>query len=200
MKKIFLLTLLILITACDNSKDNDINSNGMLAPIGHFCIRLVDTKGNWIESVEEKEMQLLVADSNWNPLDPQPENYSYSLKNPFYLWSIKKKYNYTGNGKDEFIGGKKELLLIEVGSGFKSISNFDYINDKTFGDYVVLKIDENTSLNIQLFYKEFFNRGECIEKFVCNGKEYINIEYVNPYDPDPRNRALIQKINDIVIE
>jgi len=50
-----------------------------------------------------------------------------------------------------------------------------------------------------LFYKEFYNySGPCIEKFVCNGKEYINLEYVTDYDTG--SRALIQNTHDIVIE
>jgi len=35
-----------------------------------------------------------------------------------------------------------------------------------------------------------------IEKFICNGIEYINLEYVGKEG----NKGLIQKMNDIVIE
>jgi len=199
MKKIFLVTVLyVMFCSCDSKDHYDRKIGTGLPPINTFSIRLLDTRGNWIEGIEEKEMQLLVADSNWNTLDPQPENYDYSGK-PFYLWSIEKIYNYVRNEKGEAIE-KKELVIIEIGSGFKNIRHYDYINDETFGDYIVLKIDENTSLNIQLLYKEFLWRGLCIEKFICNGIEYTNIEYANPNAPDPRTRALIQKINDIVIE
>jgi len=104
MEKIFLLTLLILTTACGNDK-NEFN-NGQLAPILGFSVRLVDSEGNWIEGIEEKEMKLLVADSDWNILKKQSDNNLYP--NPF--WRIEKDYNYVGNGKEEFVGGKKELL------------------------------------------------------------------------------------------
>jgi len=106
-------------------------------------------------------------------------------------------YNYKKNEKGEEIrDGKKELLYIHIYSGFGNIRHYNSINDETYGDYVVLKIDENTSINIQLFYKEFLNRGACIEKFICNGVEYINLEYVG----EEGNKALIQKTNDIIIE
>jgi len=173
MKKIFLLTIIAsFTTCCDDIETN----NGMLGPIRDLSIRLVDTEGNWIEGIEEKEMQLFVADSNWNILEPQPENYNPWSSNPFYLWGIKKEYNYVGNGKGEFVGGKKELLRIYVGAAFRNDTKYRYryrdiIDDETFGDYVVLQIDENTSLNIQLFYKEFSNYMDtCIEKPVVHFK------------------------------
>jgi len=198
MKKIFLFTVIIasFITCSDHNEKNDEKS--MLGPIPTFLIRLVDTQGNWIEGIEEKEMQLFVADSNWNILKEQPDN----TPGAFYfhpLWRIKKRYNYVGNGKEEFIGGKKELLSIEIFT-FLSVLSYNPKNDETFGEYLVLQIDENTSLNIQLVHKEFFNHvGPCIEKFICNGIEYINIESIPNYR-NGEDAAGQQKINDIVIE
>jgi len=200
MKKIFLLTAIITsFLSCDNEEKKQNHTNGMLGPITFFSIRLVDVQGNWIEGIEEKEMELLVADSNWKTLDPQPENYSYSLdNNPFYSWGIEKHYDYVRNEKGEAIE-KKVLLYIEIFTLLKDLS-YDPKNDDTYGGYVVLKIDENTSLNIQLFYKEFYNfAGPCIEKFICNGKEYINIESVTNYRYG-KDGVKEVKINDIVIE
>jgi len=193
MKKMFfLLTIAALLMVC--CSDNEETNNSMLGPIDSFLIRLIDTDGNWIEGIEEKEMKLVVADSNWNILDEQPNN----APGTFYdhpLWWIEKHYNYVENGKEEFIGGKKELLSLDVTIFFKYIKN-----DKTYGNYIVLQIDENTSLNIQLFYKEFYNHaGPCIEKFICNGKEYINIESVTNYRYG-KDGVKEVKINDIVIE
>jgi len=182
--------------------------------INYFLIRLVDTEGNWIKGIEEKEMKLLVADSQFNILDLQPKKYDPVsgewIEN--YLWGIKKFYNYAGTGEEEFIGGKKELVFIEVGAYFDNIANHfrdgisieTYLSyfDITYSDYyIVLQIDEKTSLKIQLFYKEFFNHGICIEKIICNGKEYISLESVPYY----RNGMYVKgargpKTNDIVIE
>jgi len=119
MKKIFLFIITVcFFIACnsDNGKvptktDDNPNLSGVLGPILHFYIRLVDTQGNWINGIEEKQMKLLVADSNWNILDEQPNN----TPGVFYdhpIWGIEKQYNYVGNGKEEFIGGKKELLRV----------------------------------------------------------------------------------------
>jgi len=204
MKKIFLLTAIITsFIACNSDSgktlpvitDDNPNLNGELGPITGFLIRLVDSEGNWIEGIEEKEMKLLVADSDWNILNEQPDN----TPGVFYdhsLWGIGKEYNWIGNGKEEFIGGKKELLYIVIVTSLKNLSYFEK-NDDTYGEYLVLQIDENTSLYIQLFYKEYHNfAGHCIEKFICNGKEYMNLEYVGVEG----NKALMQNTHDIVIE
>jgi|GEM_PF-752573 len=204
MKKIFLLTAMITAFITCNSDntlartDDTTNQNGMLGPISNLFIRLVDKEGNWIEGIEEKEMKLFVADSYWNILEEQPDN-TPGVFHALPLWSIEKNYNYVeGEEEDTYI--KTDLLTLSITTYFKDFLNNDQ-NNGTYGDYIVLKIDENISLNIQLFYKEFYNHvSPCIEKFVCNGIEYINLEYNNPDDPDPRNRALMQKINDIVIE
>jgi len=51
-----------------------------------------------------------------------------------------------------------------------------------------------------LFYKEFYNySGPCIEKFICNGKEYINLEIIPNYR-NGQGAVRGEKINDIVIE
>jgi len=193
MKKIFLLTIVVSFITCKS--DNLDNQQSALGPIEYFFIRLVDKEGIMIDGLEEKEMQLFVADSNWNILEPQPENYNSWLSNPFYLWGIKKEYNYVGNGKEE-------LINIVIGVNFKQLSYYDDTKDETYGDYVVLQIDENTSLNIQLFYKEFYNRGACIEKYICNGIEYISLESVTYYCDGQyvEGPAGEPKINDIVIE
>jgi len=39
-----------------------------------FFISLVDQTKNWIEDIDQKELKLFVADSEWNILDTQPEN------------------------------------------------------------------------------------------------------------------------------
>jgi len=94
MKKIFLLTALyITVCSCDN-KDYYERKGPVHPPINSFFIRLVDKEGNWIEGIEEKEMQLFVTDSNWNILDPQPDSEVYlsHLDNPIF-WAIQKHYN-----------------------------------------------------------------------------------------------------------
>jgi len=207
MKKIFLLTVIVtsFITCnSDNGKtstktDDDTNLNGMLGPIADFFIRLVDREGNWIKGIEEKEMQLLVADSNWNILEEQPDNTPGVFHAPS-LWKIEKIYNYIkGEEEDTYI--KTDLSVLSITTFFKHFLSYRQ-NNETYGDYIVLKIDENTSLNIQLFHKEYYNHvGPCIEKFICNGIEYINLESYTYY----HNGRYIEstrgpKINDIIIE
>jgi len=153
-KMIFLLTILVTaLLSCDNEEKKQDNNSGELGPIASFFIRLVDTEGNWIEDVEEKEMKLLVADSNWN-ITPGVF-YDHSM------WWIEKHYNYVGNEKEEFIGEKKELLSIEITTYLKDLS-YSKNNDDTYEEYLVLQIDENTSLNIQLFYKEFYTTQDLV--------------------------------------
>jgi len=201
MKKIFLLTVIITsFIACNNDSekktikiDNEPVLGGELGPIVSLFIRLVDSEGNWIDRIGKKELKLFVADSNWNILEEQPNNapgifYDHSL------WWTGKCYNNTENGKE------KELLYIEIVTFLGDLRYYDYINDKNYGDYIVLQIDENTSINIQLFYKEFYNHsGLCIEKFICNDKEYVNLEIIPDYHYG-KGAVAGQKINDIVIE
>jgi len=204
MKKIFLLTAIITAFITCNSdntsaKTDDATNqnNGMLGPISSLFIRLVDKEGNWIEGIEEKEMKLFVADSYWNILEEQPDN-TPGVFHALPLWFIEKKYNYVeGEEEDTYI--KTDLLTLSITTYFKDFLNNDQ-NNETYGDYVVLHIDENTSINIQLFYKEFYNRvSPCIEKFVCNGIEYTNVESIPNYR-NGKDATGRQKINDIVIE
>jgi len=198
MKKIFLLTVIITsFIVCNNDGektpieiDDESFINGVLGPVVSFFIRLVDSEGNWIDRIEEKELKLFVADSNWNILEEQPDNTAgVFFDHP--LWWTEKNYKDIGNGK-------KDLLFIEI---FTLLKHLDYINDETYGDYIVLQIDENTSVNIQLFYNEFYNHaGLCIEKFICNGQDYINLEIIPDYHDDGKGAVAWQKINDIVIE
>jgi len=60
--------LIITFLYCDNEKKKQ-DEKGFLGPITHFLIRLVNSEGNWIEGIEEKEMKLLIADREWNILD-----------------------------------------------------------------------------------------------------------------------------------
>jgi len=140
----------LIICGCNN--DHILDSP---PPNWSFLIRLVDSEGNWIEGIEEKEMKLLVADNQWNILDKQPkippEDSDY--------YPIQKIYNLHS----------KNISYVLI----NACTMFFSINEKRFGDYLILRIDEKTDIKIQLIFREKY-RWFIIEKVICDGKEYIN--------------------------
>jgi len=154
MKKIFLLVIATCLINCNWDDDDYICC---VSPILNFSIRLVDKEGNWIEGIEEKELQIFVADSNWNILEEQPEKSSYVDGDP--RPPVCKSYDRENSGK--LIG-----ILIDTYVLFFSKDG------ERFGDYLILQIDENKSINIQLIFEKE-HKWFKIEKIVCNGKEYL---------------------------
>jgi len=178
MKKIFLLVIMMCFVACDNAKDEYVPTCCQLGPIANFHIRLVDTQGNWIVGIEEKEMKLLVADSEWNILEEQPDN-TPGVFHALSLWNIEKIYkhcNLTKNEEEEEFCIWEELISLEITTFFKYFNLYkNNNNNETYGDYIVLQIDDNRYINIQLKYVEKENHvSSSIDKFICNGVEYDN--------------------------
>jgi len=168
MKSIFIFTITFCLITCSSDSYND-NENkphdiSYAQPsINAFFIRLIDENGNWIEDIEEKDLQLLFADSQWNILEPFPKGYYWEQS-----WGIIKQPNLVKNDNEEELSVGEGILCIGI------YTDIYQINDGQVGDYLILKIDEDTSVNIQLLYVEKYNRsGLCIEKIIIKGQEYF---------------------------